>query len=109
MNQTAPSPRGSDYRPRHSSASSCATCKRRAPNSSRFGAAQCVDFENHDYDFRGRATNCELRVAYFMSGDLEIELIQPPPASPHREFLDRGREGLHHLQFQFRGYRSCIK
>ena len=44
---------------------------------------------------------CELRIAYGKSGELEIELIQwVSGGSPHKEFLDAGLEGMHHLRFR---------
>ncbi|MCP4842950.1 MAG: hypothetical protein GY887_14575, partial [Halieaceae bacterium] len=34
------------------------------------------------------------------SGDVEIELIEwVSGGCPHKEFLDAGREGMHHLRF----------
>jgi len=43
----------------------------------------------------------ELKVAFGHSGDLEIELIQWVAGdTPHRDFIDQGREGMHHVQFR---------
>ena len=51
--------------------------------------------------FRGTPTDCELRIAYGKSGPLEMEFIQPVSGmGPHQEFLDQGREGIHHVRFR---------
>ena len=51
--------------------------------------------------FRGTPTDCELRIAYGKSGNLEMEFIQPVSGmGPHQEFLDQGREGIHHVRFR---------
>ena len=66
-----------------------------------FGPFNVVDFTNRNFLFRGRPADCELRVGYGWSGEVEVELLQPVSGlSPHREALDRGREGMHHVQFR---------
>ena len=41
-----------------------------------------------------------MRLAFGKSGDVEIELIEwVAGGCPHKEFLDAGREGMHHLRF----------
>ena len=41
-----------------------------------------------------------MRLAFGKSGDVEIELIEwVSGGCPHKEFLDAGREGMHHLRF----------
>lgn len=53
------------------------------------------------YDYRGRQEECDMRIAYGRSGELEVELIQwVRGGCPHKEFLDAGREGMHHLRFR---------
>lgn len=49
--------------------------------------------------FRGQATAPTLTLAFANSGELQIELIHQSDDVPsaYREFLDRGREGFHHL------------
>ena len=49
--------------------------------------------------FRGEPTTCTITLAFANSGDLQIELIHQTGDAPsaYREFLDRGREGFHHL------------
>ena len=36
-----------------------------------FGPMHLVEFENHDFDYRGGKANCELRVAYGWTGEVE--------------------------------------
>ena len=41
-----------------------------------------------------------MRLAFGNSGEVEIELIEwVAGGCPHKEFLDAGREGMHHLRF----------
>jgi catechol 2,3-dioxygenase-like lactoylglutathione lyase family enzyme len=43
----------------------------------------------------------EIKVAFGHSGDVEIELIQwVSGETPHRDFLESGHEGMHHVQFR---------
>ncbi len=66
-----------------------------------FGTFSRMDPGPMTYDYRGRGETCELRLAFGSSGDLEIELIQwLSGGCPHKEFLDAGREGMHHLRFR---------
>jgi methylmalonyl-CoA/ethylmalonyl-CoA epimerase len=75
-----------------------------------FGPMHVVEFENHDFDYRGGKASCELRVAYGWTGEVEVELIQPlSGGTPHREFLDAGHEGLHHLQYRYDDISDCEK
>ncbi len=51
--------------------------------------------------YRGRIADVKLALAFGHSGDLEIELIEWQGGdSPHREFIESGREGIHHVQFR---------
>jgi hypothetical protein len=51
--------------------------------------------------YRGKPADCHLELALGWSGDLEIEFIQWVSGDcPHREFIEKGREGMHHLQFR---------
>ncbi len=51
--------------------------------------------------FRGRGGDYHIRLAIGYSGDLEIELIEwVSGETPHREFLEKGRSGLHHVSFR---------
>ena len=52
--------------------------------------------------YRGRICDATLKIAIGLSGDTEIELIQwVDGESPHKEFIDQGREGIHHIRFSF--------
>ncbi|MEH6583757.1 MAG: VOC family protein [Halioglobus sp.] len=65
-----------------------------------FGPFSTMDPGPMTYDYRGQQEECEMKLAFGKSGDLEIELIQwVSGGSPHREFIDAGREGMHHLRF----------
>ena len=66
-----------------------------------FGPFEVQEYGAFDYTYRGEKGPCELRIAFGKSGDLEIELIQwVSGGSPHKEFIDAGREGMHHLRFR---------
>ena len=65
-----------------------------------FGPFSTMNPEPMSYDYRGQQEECVLRLAFGKSGDVEIELIQwMSGGCPHKEFLDAGREGMHHLRF----------
>ena len=50
-------------------------------------------------DYRGQREPYELKIAFGYSGPLQIELIQwVSGKTPHKEFIDAGREGMHHIQ-----------
>ena len=52
------------------------------------------------YNYRGREEKSEIKLAFGNSGDVEIELIEWVSGwTPHREFREAGREGMHHLRF----------
>ncbi|MCZ6829354.1 MAG: VOC family protein [Gammaproteobacteria bacterium] len=66
-----------------------------------FGPFEVQEYGAFEYNYRGSKDQCELRIAFGKSGELEIELIQwVSGGSPHKEFLDAGREGMHHLRFR---------
>jgi len=53
-----------------------------------------------EWDYRGQPEMSSLKLAFAKSGDMEIELIEwVCGKTPHKEFLDAGREGMHHLRF----------
>lgn len=65
-----------------------------------FGPFSTMDPGPMTYDYRGAQEECKLRLAFGKSGDVEIELIEwVSGGCPHKEFLDAGREGMHHLRF----------
>ncbi|GAB5450610.1 MAG: hypothetical protein Hals2KO_09380 [Halioglobus sp.] len=66
-----------------------------------FGPFTLMDPGPMTYDYRGREEECDMRLAFGKSGDVEIELIQwLRGGCPHKEFIDAGREGMHHLRFR---------
>jgi hypothetical protein len=65
-----------------------------------FGPFSTMDPGPMTYDYRGAQEECDMRLAFGRSGDVEIELIEwVAGGCPHKEFLDAGREGMHHLRF----------
>ena len=65
-----------------------------------FGPFSTMDPGPMTYDYRGAQEECEMRLAFGKSGDVEIELIEwVSGGCPHKEFIDAGREGMHHLRF----------
>jgi methylmalonyl-CoA/ethylmalonyl-CoA epimerase len=66
-----------------------------------FGPFTTMDGSVQDADFRGRKADVSLKIAFGHSGPLEIELIEwLSGESPHSEFIQAGREGMHHLRFR---------
>jgi hypothetical protein len=66
-----------------------------------FGPFRRMDGSVPAAEYRGRLADCRLELAFGSSGPLEIELIAWISGEcPHREFLEKGREGMHHLQFR---------
>ena len=52
-------------------------------------------------DYRGRKADAELAIICGRSGDVEMEFIEwQGGESPHREFIEAGREGMHHLRYR---------
>ncbi len=65
-----------------------------------FGPFNRMDPGPMTYDYRGQQEECNMRIAIGHSGEMEIELIEwISGGCPHKEFLDAGREGMHHLRF----------
>ena len=51
--------------------------------------------------YRGKEADADLEILFGHSGDLEIEFIEwQGGESPHREFIEQGREGMHHLRYR---------
>jgi hypothetical protein len=51
--------------------------------------------------YRGEPRDVTLRMAFGSAGNVEIEFIEVVSgASPHQEFLDAGREGIHHIRYR---------
>jgi hypothetical protein len=66
-----------------------------------YGPWQELDGSVSGATYRGRIADVKLGVVIGHSGPLEIELIQWHSGdSPHREFIQSGREGMHHVQYR---------
>ena len=65
-----------------------------------FGEFQSLDAFDMEWEYRGQPETSSIKVAFAQSGDVEIELIEwVSGKTPHKEFLEAGREGMHHLRF----------
>ncbi len=65
-----------------------------------FGEFIAMDATEMEWQYRGAPAVSSLKLAMAQSGDVEIELIEWVSGdTPHKEVLDAGREGLHHLRF----------
>lgn len=68
---------------------------------SMFGPFHYMDGSVQAADYRGRLEDAKLEIAFGRSGDLEIEFIEWQGGhSPHREFIESGGEGMHHIRFR---------
>lgn len=66
-----------------------------------FGEFRILEAPDMEWDYRGQQEVSSLRLGLAQHGDLEIELIEwISGKTPHKEFLDAGREGLQHLRFR---------
>ena len=66
-----------------------------------FGPFTTMDPGPYEYNYRGEKDVSEIKLAFGRSGEVEIELIQwVSGRTPHKEFIDAGREGMHHLRFR---------
>lgn len=67
-----------------------------------FGPLNKVDFGDQAASYRGGPrTQYKLRFAFGRIGGLEIELIEWISGdTPHRDFLEQGHEGMHHIRFR---------
>jgi len=66
-----------------------------------FGPFTEMDGSVQDADYRGNVKDAQLGILFGKSGDLEIEFIEwKGGESPHREFIEAGREGMHHLRYR---------
>jgi methylmalonyl-CoA/ethylmalonyl-CoA epimerase len=64
-----------------------------------FGPFTRMDGSVSGADYRGQEEDVQLDIGFGHSGELEIEFIEwKAGRSPHREFIEQGREGLHHLR-----------
>jgi catechol 2,3-dioxygenase-like lactoylglutathione lyase family enzyme len=67
-----------------------------------FGPLTVTDFGPQQASYRGaRPTPYQMRFAFGRAGGLEIELIEWLEGdTPHRDFIQQGREGMHHLRYR---------
>lgn len=66
-----------------------------------FGPFTRMDGSVKDATYRGRSCDVELGILFGRSGDVEIEFIEwRSGESPHREFIEAGKEGMHHLRYR---------
>ncbi len=66
-----------------------------------FGPFTEMDGSVEAADYRGKTADADLAILFGHSGDLEIEFIEwRGGESPHREFIEQGREGMHHLRYR---------
>jgi methylmalonyl-CoA/ethylmalonyl-CoA epimerase len=75
-----------------------------------FGPFTFMDGSVRGADFRGRREDVKLKIAFGSSGGMEIEFIQwDEGVSPHSEFIQSGREGMHHLRYRVADTDAWIK
>jgi catechol 2,3-dioxygenase-like lactoylglutathione lyase family enzyme len=75
-----------------------------------FGSFTVMDAADMEWDYRGQPEMSSLKLAFAKSGDMEIELIEwVCGETPHKEFLDAGREGMHHLRFMVDNVEEKVK
>lgn len=67
-----------------------------------FGPFRKIDVGDYKVSYRGAApSSYQANFAFGQIGDLEIELIEWISGdTPHRDFLEKGQEGMHHLRFR---------
>lgn len=66
-----------------------------------FGPFTEIDGSVTEATYRGKVADAQLQILFGHSGPLEIEFIEwRGGESPHREFIDQGREGMHHLRYR---------
>jgi methylmalonyl-CoA/ethylmalonyl-CoA epimerase len=64
------------------------------------GPFQEMEYRLEGVLYRGKPSDCKMKLAMAQSGSIEIELIQVLEGeTPHTEFLREKGEGLHHLRF----------
>jgi catechol 2,3-dioxygenase-like lactoylglutathione lyase family enzyme len=65
-----------------------------------FGPFRVDIYGELEWDYKGRPETSELKLAFGKNGDIEIELIEWVSGEcPHKEFIEAGREGIHHLRY----------
>lgn len=75
-----------------------------------FGEFSVMDATDMEWDYRGKPEVSSLKIAFARSGPVEIELIEwVSGKTPHKEFLDAGLEGMHHLRFVVENVEEKVK
>ena len=66
-----------------------------------FGPFEIIDYgEIEGALFRGSPSTYRIKMGIAYTGELELELIEwVSGETPHKEFLDAGRTGMHHMSF----------
>ena len=65
-----------------------------------FGEFALMNVTIDGADYRGENCDCDLKLAFAMSGNIQIELIELLAGqSPHGEFIAAGRSGMHHVRY----------
>ncbi len=66
-----------------------------------FGPFTRMDGSVQAATYRGREADAQLEILFGRSGELEMEFIEwKGGESPHREFIEQGREGMHHIRYR---------
>ena len=66
-----------------------------------FGPFRELDGSVREAEYRGRIADVDLAILFGRSGDVEMEFIEwRGGESPHREFIEQGREGMHHIRYR---------
>jgi len=75
-----------------------------------WGPFQVHEFENKGVTCFGVTTDCRMKIAFYNSGPVEIELIQVLEGdTPHTRFLEQRGEGIQHLRFEIDGLQDILK
>jgi len=75
-----------------------------------FGPFTTMDGSVKAAQYRGRTEDVKLQIAFGRSGDVEMEFIEWQDGhSPHREFIEQGREGMHHIRYRIEDADACIE
>lgn len=64
---------------------------------------------DRDYIHRGTKSDVKTSLGFAYCGEMQLELVQQVNSapSPYMEFLEQGREGLHHVAFYPGHYEKC--
>jgi methylmalonyl-CoA/ethylmalonyl-CoA epimerase len=74
-----------------------------------FGPFTVLDSGLFESVYRGEPEMVDLPCAFGRSGALEIEIVAPRSGrSPHRDFLEAGREGVQHIRYVIEDLQAWI-